>query len=95
MQNISNTSSNDDSSENVHAFLDFLDHDIQNNPQNLQTLDGDLISYVQSLFVGEEIDIDAPIDQPSPKFGSAKGLVKMSDDFDEPLDDFEEYAPSS
>ncbi|PSB17419.1 prevent-host-death protein [filamentous cyanobacterium CCP1] len=28
-----------------------------------------------------------------PKFGSAKGLVKMSDDFDAPLEDFEEYAP--
>jgi antitoxin (DNA-binding transcriptional repressor) of toxin-antitoxin stability system len=28
-----------------------------------------------------------------PKFGSAKGLVKMSDNFDEPLEDFEEYAP--
>lgn len=28
-----------------------------------------------------------------PKFGSARGLVKMSDDFDEPLEDFEEYAP--
>jgi prevent-host-death family protein len=28
-----------------------------------------------------------------PKFGSAKGLVSMSDDFDEPLEDFEEYAP--
>jgi antitoxin (DNA-binding transcriptional repressor) of toxin-antitoxin stability system len=27
-----------------------------------------------------------------PKFGSAKGCVKMSDDFDEPLE-FEEYAP--
>lgn len=31
--------------------------------------------------------------KPFPKFGSAKGLVKMSDDFDEPLEDFEEYAP--
>jgi antitoxin (DNA-binding transcriptional repressor) of toxin-antitoxin stability system len=28
----------------------------------------------------------------TPKFGSAKGLVKMSDDF-ESLEDFEEYAP--
>jgi antitoxin (DNA-binding transcriptional repressor) of toxin-antitoxin stability system len=28
-----------------------------------------------------------------PKFGSAKGLVKMSEDFDQPLEDFEEYAP--
>lgn len=25
------------------------------------------------------------------KFGSAKGLIKMSDDFDQPLDDFKEY----
>ncbi|MBE9014324.1 type II toxin-antitoxin system Phd/YefM family antitoxin [Pseudanabaenaceae cyanobacterium LEGE 13415] len=28
-----------------------------------------------------------------PKFGSAKGLIQMSDDFDAPLEDFEEYAP--
>lgn len=25
------------------------------------------------------------------KAGSAEGLIKMSDDFDEPLEDFEEY----
>nr|VFJ57206.1 MAG: Antitoxin component of toxin-antitoxin stability system, DNA-binding transcriptional repressor [Candidatus Kentron sp. DK]VFJ60413.1 MAG: Antitoxin component of toxin-antitoxin stability system, DNA-binding transcriptional repressor [Candidatus Kentron sp. DK] len=31
--------------------------------------------------------------KPIPKFGSAKGLVEMSDDFDEPLDGFEEYMP--
>ena len=45
----------------VDSFLDFLERDIQNNPQNLQAIDSDLISYVQSLFVGEDIDIDAPI----------------------------------
>ena len=28
-----------------------------------------------------------------PKYGSAKGKVKMSDDFDEPLADFQEYMP--
>lgn len=28
-----------------------------------------------------------------PKFGSARGLVEMSEDFDEPLEDFEAYAP--
>ncbi|MDH4130068.1 MAG: type II toxin-antitoxin system prevent-host-death family antitoxin [Spirochaetota bacterium] len=28
-----------------------------------------------------------------PKFGSAKGLIQMSDDFDEPLEDFKEYQP--
>lgn len=26
-----------------------------------------------------------------PQFGSAKGLITMSDDFDEPLEDFAEY----
>ena len=31
--------------------------------------------------------------RPYPKFGSAAGLVEMSDDFDEPLDDFQEYMP--
>ncbi len=29
--------------------------------------------------------------KPRPKFGSAKGLVHIADDFDEPLDDFKEY----
>ena len=27
----------------------------------------------------------------APQFGSAKGLLKMSDDFDAPLDDFRAY----
>jgi prevent-host-death family protein len=26
-----------------------------------------------------------------PQFGSAKGLITMSEDFEEPLEDFEEY----
>ena len=30
---------------------------------------------------------------PAPKFGSAKGLFKMAEDFDEPLEDFKDYAP--
>ena len=34
-----------------------------------------------------------PVSQakPRPQFGSAKGLISMSDDFDEPLKDFAEY----
>jgi len=31
--------------------------------------------------------------KPYPKFGSAKGLVVISDDFDDPIDGFEEYMP--
>ena len=30
---------------------------------------------------------------PSPTFGSARGRVKMTKDFDEPLEDFQAYAP--
>ena len=30
---------------------------------------------------------------PFPTFGSAKGQVKMREDFDEPLGDFQAYAP--
>jgi prevent-host-death family protein len=28
-----------------------------------------------------------------PRFGSARGLIDVSDDFDEPLEDFKEYMP--
>lgn len=31
------------------------------------------------------------LDKPRPRFGSAKGLITMSDNFDEPLDDFKPY----
>ena len=30
---------------------------------------------------------------PLPQFGSAKGRVQMREDFDEPLEDFQAYAP--
>lgn len=29
--------------------------------------------------------------KPRPRFGSAKGLITISEDFDEPLEDFNEY----
>ena len=35
--------------------------------------------------------VPVPATKPRPQFGSAKGLITMSDDFDEPLKDFEEY----
>ena len=43
---------------------------------------------------GSEFQI-VPLNQekPTPKFGSAKGLFKMTDDFDAPLEDFKDYAP--
>jgi len=32
--------------------------------------------------------------KPRPTFGSAEGAIRMSEDFDAPLDDFEDYMPS-
>jgi antitoxin (DNA-binding transcriptional repressor) of toxin-antitoxin stability system len=34
---------------------------------------------------------DARVTKPRRQSGSAKGLISMSDDFDEPLEDFTEY----
>ena len=31
--------------------------------------------------------------KPGRQAGSAKGMIKMADDFDEPLEDFDEYMP--
>jgi prevent-host-death family protein len=59
-------------------------------------------SLLQAALEGEEIVItqnEQPVvkllpvarAKPRPQFGSAKGLITMSDDFDEPLEEFEEY----
>ncbi len=31
--------------------------------------------------------------EPYPKYGSAKGLIAVSDNFDDPLEDFQAYEP--
>jgi len=57
---------------------------------------------VEAVLRGEEVAIainDRPVvkltamepEKPRPKFGSGKGLVWMSDDFDAPLEEFREY----
>ncbi|MBE9205514.1 type II toxin-antitoxin system Phd/YefM family antitoxin [Nostoc sp. LEGE 06077] len=71
---------------------------------NLKEAETRLAELIEEVASGEEVIITrndgtsfkiVPIGgvKAHPKFGSAKGLVKMSDDFDEPLADFEEYAP--
>lgn len=63
-----------------------------------------LAELIEEVASGEEVVIIrsdgtsfkiVPMDEvsASPKFGSAKGLIKIADDFDEPLADFEEYSP--
>lgn len=48
------------------------------------TIDGDETRSVRLHAAAED-------EQRRPTFGSAKGLIWMSDDFDEPLEEFEEY----
>jgi prevent-host-death family protein len=71
---------------------------------NLQDAKTKLAELIEAVASGEEVIItrsDGALfkivpfssEEIRPKFGSAKGLVRMSDDFDQPLADFEEYAP--
>lgn len=71
---------------------------------NLKEAETQLAALIEKVASGEEVVIIrsdgtsfkiVPIGKVRaiPTFGSAKGLVKMSDDFDEPLADFEAYAP--
>jgi hypothetical protein len=48
-----------------------------------------LLQFVQVfMLVNQEVIQEQPI---SFKFGAAKGLIKMGDDFNEPLEEFNEY----
>ncbi|PZV16765.1 MAG: type II toxin-antitoxin system prevent-host-death family antitoxin [Leptolyngbya sp.] len=62
----------------------------------------ELAAWIEVAISGEEVVItreNQPIiklvpvleTKPRPQFGSAKGLIWMADDFDEPLEDFREY----
>ncbi|CAN5515042.1 MAG: type II toxin-antitoxin system prevent-host-death family antitoxin [Actinomycetota bacterium] len=64
--------------------------------------EGRLAELIAEAARGEEIVITrsdgvsfklVPFAEARPRFGSARGLVEMYDDFDEPLEDFKDYAP--
>jgi antitoxin (DNA-binding transcriptional repressor) of toxin-antitoxin stability system len=69
---------------------------------NIDEAKSNLTDLIDAAINGEEIVIAkddqhvvklVPISRtkPRPQFGSAKGLISISDDFDEPLEDFAEY----
>jgi antitoxin (DNA-binding transcriptional repressor) of toxin-antitoxin stability system len=71
---------------------------------NLKEAETQLAKLIEVAASGEEVVITrsdgasfkiVPVNlsKPRPKFGNAKGLIRMSDDFDDPLEDFEAYAP--
>ena len=62
----------------------------------------DLFRLIEDVALGEHVVITknqvpvaelVPVASPAPKpiFGSAKGMVKMSEDFEAPVDDFRDY----
>jgi antitoxin PrlF len=42
-------------------FLSFLERDIHQNPQHLQSISSDLVNRIQALVAGVDIDLDAPL----------------------------------
>ena len=42
-------------------FLNFLSHDIAEHPERLQALDASFVQRLQSLTMGIEVDLDAPL----------------------------------
>jgi antitoxin PrlF len=42
-------------------FLNFLVQDMEQNPQHIQAMSSDLVSHVQSLISGVDLDLDAPL----------------------------------
>jgi antitoxin PrlF len=45
----------------LEKFLDFLAQDIHRHPQSLQAMDGNLVTHIQSLVAGVDIDLDTPL----------------------------------
>ena len=71
---------------------------------NLKEAEAQLAKLIEEAARGEDVVITrrdgtafriVPVkaETAKPKFGSAKGLIKISDDFDAPLEGFEDYMP--
>jgi prevent-host-death family protein len=68
----------------------------------LEEAEGHLEQLIDEVAGGEDVIITnrkgrdfriIPLGEPTPhpRFGSAKGLIKIAEDFDEPLEDFKDY----
>ncbi|MFL5745480.1 MAG: DUF2281 domain-containing protein [Niastella sp.] len=57
---------------------------ISNLPPNLKKEVEDFVEFLKTKTKKEKVVTER-------KFGCAKGLIEMSPDFDEPLDDFKDY----
>lgn len=62
--------------------------DVINVPNELRRRKAEII-----ILPLDEIESENDAEKARPQFGNARGQVTMSEDFDEPLDDFAEYMP--
>ena len=67
--------------ETAQKELPSLIQDVMSGKRLLLTLDRDPVAEL----------VPAAKPRPKPVFGSAKGLIEIADDFDEPLEDFADY----
>ncbi len=58
-----------------------------NLPENMKSEVSDFIDFLLS----KAQKSNQELEKPKAKFGSAKGMFTIKDDFDQPLDDFNEY----
>ena len=56
-------------------------------PESIKSEVSDFIDFLINKAKKENLTIN----NPKPKFGSGKGIFKMTPDFDEPLEDFKDY----
>ncbi|MEO0458258.1 MAG: DUF2281 domain-containing protein [Cyanobacteria bacterium P01_A01_bin.114] len=71
------------------TIYDITINKLQQLPEPLVKLVNEFIDFL--LTTNQKVQQSVQAEQPRPQFGSAKGLIEMSDDFDEPLEDFKEY----
>ncbi|HEY9824772.1 MAG TPA: type II toxin-antitoxin system PrlF family antitoxin [Stenomitos sp.] len=58
---ISRADQPEDNDPVLGEFLNFLARDMEKNPQHLQAISSRLVSHVQSLVSGIDLDLDAPL----------------------------------
>lgn len=69
--------------------------ELKKMPPHLQNEVINFISFVKSRKIPDAQVINDGSATTIPVFGCAKGKIKISDDFDEPLDIFADYMPES
>jgi hypothetical protein len=60
-------------------------------PDNLKNEVEDFVGYLLQKISKPKRDNEKPKELKERQFGAFKGLIKMSADFDEPLDEFKDY----